>query len=114
MEQIVKFDYKTLSIQGQILWKFCRQILRDLKNGEYTDEQISALLSSVVAERYGYINPDDYLSADSAIKYLGVHRNQFFSLIKQYNVQCRKINGHPIGYHKKDLQRILNDLMKPQ
>lgn len=113
MELISKFDYKTLSIHGQLMWKFCRQILRDLKNGEYTDEQISRFLSSITAEKNGFINPENYFSAEKAMKFIGVHRNQFFALIKEHNVKCRKINGHPIGYHRDDLQRMKNSLNKP-
>lgn len=112
MEQIVKFDHKTLSVHGQLLWKFCRQILRDLKNGEYSDEQIERLMCSVISERNGYINPENYFSAEKAMKFIGVHRNQFFQLIKENNVKCRKINGHPIGYHKDDLLRIKKILDK--
>ena len=108
MEQIIKFDYKTLSIHGQLLWKFCRQILRDLKNGEYSEEQIERLICSLILERNGYINPDNYLPAEKAMKYLGVHRNQFFNLVKENNIKCRKINGHSIGYHRDDLQKIKN------
>lgn len=105
-----KFDYKTLSITKQHVWKFCKQILRDLKNGECTDEQVSSFISSVDAEKHGYINPEDYLPAEKAMKFVGVHRNMFFSLTKQYGIQCKKINGHSIGYHRSDLQKIKNTL----
>ena len=109
-----KFDYKSLSITKQYVWKLCKQILKDLRSGECTDEQVNDLISSISSEKNGYINPEDYLSAESAMKFLGVHRNQFFSLVKQYGIQCKRINGHPIGYSRKDLQRVLNDLTKPQ
>ena len=33
-----KFDYKTLSLKKQYVWKLCKQVLRDLKNGECTEE----------------------------------------------------------------------------
>jgi hypothetical protein len=103
-----KFDYKSLSITKQYIWKLCKQILKDLKSGECTEEQANNIMSNINAEKSGYINPDDYLSSENAMKYLGVHRNQFFSLVKEYDIQCKKINGHPIGYYKKDLQRIRN------
>ena len=40
-----KFDYKTLSLKKQYVWKLCKQLLRDLKNGECTDEQIDDLIA---------------------------------------------------------------------
>lgn len=101
-----KFDYKTLSLQGQYAWRLCKQILKDLKEGKCTDEQISSLVSSIDANKHGYIKPDDYLPAEKAMKVVRVHRNEFFTLTKQNNVQCRKINGHSIGYHKDDIQRL--------
>lgn len=103
-----KFDYKTLSLQGQYAWRLCKQILKDLKEGKCTDEQISTFVSSIDANKHGYIRPEDYLPAEKAMKVVRVHRNEFFILTKQNNVQCRKINGHPIGYHRDDIQRLCN------
>lgn len=107
-----KFDYKTLSIQGQYVWRLCKQVMHDLKDGTCTDEQINKIVSHINADKNGYIHPDDYLPADKAMKDLGVHRNQFFALTKEYNIQCKKINGHPIGYHKDDIQKLKNILNK--
>lgn len=101
-----KFDYKSLTETKQYVWKLCKQILKDLKSGECTDEQVSSLVSTIDANRNGYINPDDYLSAENAMKYVGAHRNQFFALIKKHGIQCKKINGHSIGYNKHDLDKI--------
>ena len=101
-----KFDFKTLSIEGQYAWRLCKQVMRDLRDGKCTDEQIRGIVSNIDADKNGYIHPDDYLPAEKAMKELGVHRNQFFTLIKEHNIQCKKINGHPIGYHKSDIQRL--------
>lgn len=105
-----KFDYKTLSLQGQYVWRLCKQVMRDLKGGSCTDEEISRIVSNIDADKNGYIHPDDYLPSEKAMKELGVHRNQFFTLIKEHNIQCKKINGHSIGYHKNDIQRLRNAL----
>lgn len=107
-----KFDFKTLSIEGQYAWRLCKQVMRDLRDGNCSDEQIHRIVAGVDADKHGYIHPDDYLPAEKAIKELGVHRNLFFALIKEHNIQCKKINGHPIGYHKDDIQRLRNILNK--
>lgn len=102
-----KFDYKTLPTKQQYVWQLCRQVMQDLKNGNgCTEEEINDIMVGVDARAKGYIHPDDFMSSDKAIKELGVHRNQFFSLIKEYGVECEKLNGHPIGYHKDDIRRI--------
>ena len=103
-----KFDYKTLSLQGQYVWKLCKQILRDLKNGECADEDIDRIIAGINAHKNGYINPEDYYPVEKAMKIMKVHRNEFFSLVKVAKVECRKINGHSIGYHKDDVQRMIN------
>ena len=105
-----KFDYKTLSLQGQYVWRLCKQVMRDLKDGNCTDEEINRIVSNIDADKNGYIHPDDYLPAEKAMKELRVHRNQFFALTKEHNIQCKKINGHSIGYHKNDIQRLQNAL----
>lgn len=105
-----KFDYKTLSLQGQYVWRLCKQVMRDLKDGKCTDEEINRIVSNIDADKNGYIHPDDYLPAEKAMKELRVHRNQFFALTKEHNIQCKKINGHSIGYHKNDIQRLRNHL----
>mgnify|MGYP003299611170 CR=1 FL=1 len=105
-----KFDYKTLSLQGQHVWRLCKQVMRDLKDGNCTDEEINRIVSNIEADKNGYIHPDDFLPAEKAMKELRVHRNQFFMLIKEHNIQCKKINGHSIGYHKNDIQKLCNAL----
>lgn len=107
-----KFDYKSLSLKKQYVWKLCKQILKDLKDGSCTDEQIDQLVATIDARQNGYINPEDYMSADKAMVMLGVHRNQFFSLVKEHDIQCKKINGHPIGYYKGDINLLKNILKK--
>ena len=110
--EATKFDYKTLSLKKQYAWKLCKQILKDLKGGNCTDEEIDQIIATTNARRYGYINPEEYLTADRAMIMIGVHRNQFFSLVKEHDVQCKKINGHSIGYHKSDIDRLITILQK--
>lgn len=104
-----KFGYKTLSLKKQYVWKLCRQVLRDLKNGECTEEQIDDLISKTEPRSRGYFREEDFVTADEAMKILclGKNRNRFFDLIKVYKIQSQTFNGVKIGYRKEEIFDIL-------
>ena len=103
-----KFDYKTLSLKKQYVWKLCKQVLRDLKNGECTEEQIDDLISKTEPRNRGYFREEDFVTADEAMKILclGKNRNRFFGLIKVYKIQCQTFNGVKIGYRKEEIYKL--------
>lgn len=112
-----KFDYKTLSIKKQYLWKLCKQILRDLKNGECTEEEIEDLIAKTEPRGRGYFREEDFVTADEAMRilHLGQNRNKFFDLIKVYKIESQTFNGVKIGYKKDEiyaLGRKLEDMGK--
>lgn len=109
MEEVKdKFDYKTLSLKKQYVWKLCKQVLRDLKNGECTEEQIDDLISKTEPRSRGYFREEDFVTADEAMKILclGKNRNRFFDLIKVYKIQSQTFKGLKIGYRVNDIHRI--------
>lgn len=108
-----KFDYKTLSIKKQYVWKFCKQILRDLKNGECTDEQIDDIISKTEPRSRGYFREEDFVNSNEAMKILslGHNRNRFFTLIKAYDIQAQTFNGMKIGYKKDDIYKLKEKLL---
>ena len=103
-----KFDYRTLSLKKQYVWKLCKQVLRDLKNGECTEEQIDDLISKTEPRSRGYFREEDFVTADEAMKILclGKNRNRFFDLIKVYKIQSQTFKGLKIGYRVNDIHRI--------
>ena len=109
-----KFDYKTLSLKKQYVWKLCRQVLRDLKNGECTEEQIDDLISKTEPRSRGYFREEDFVTADEAMKILclGKNRNRFFDLIKVYKIQSQTFNGVKIGYRKEEIYKLKERLAK--
>ena len=110
-----KFDYKTLSIKGQYVWKLCRQIMKDLKNGEgCTDEQIDDLISKTEPRSRGYFREEDFVTADEAMKILclGQNRNKFFGLLKVYNIQAQTFNGVKIGYRIEEIHKLKERLAR--
>ena len=109
-QETPKFDYKTLSLKKQYVWKFCKQILRDLKNGECTDEQIDEIVAGIEPHKHGYFREEDFVNSDQAMNMLqlGQNRNLFFTIIKTYKVEARTFKGKKIGYLKSDIVRVNN------
>jgi hypothetical protein len=109
-----KFDYKTLSLKKQYVWKLCKQVLRDLKNGECTEEQIDDLISKTEPRSRGYFREEDFVTADEAMKILclGKNRNRFFDLIKAYKVEAKTFNGVKIGYPKEEIYKLKERIAK--
>ena len=109
-----KFDYKTLSLKKQYVWKLCKQILRDLKNGECTDEQIDDLIAKTEPRSRGYFREEDFVTADEALKilHLGQNRNRLFTLLKVYKIESQTFNGVKIGYKKEEIHKLKETLAK--
>ena len=113
MEEI-KFDYKTLSLKKQYVWKLCKQILRDLKSGECTEKQIDDLISKTEPRSRGYFREEDFVTADEAMKILclGQNRNRFFDLLKVYKIQAQTFNGVKIGYRREEIHKLKERLVR--
>ena len=112
--QEAKFDYKTLSLKKQYVWKLCKQILRDLKNGECTEEEIDDLIAKTEPRSRGYFREEDFVTADEAMKILclGKNRNRFFDLIKVYKIESQTFNGVKIGYRREEIHKLKERLAK--
>ena len=114
-ENKAKFDYRTLSLKQQHVWKLCRQIMKDLKNGEgCTDEQIDDLISKTEPRSRGYFREEDFVTAEGAMKILGLgqNRNRFFDLIKVYKIQAQTFNGVKIVYNKEEIYKLKERLAR--
>lgn len=109
-----KFDYKTLSLKKQYVWKLCKQILRDLKSGECTEEEIDDLIAKTEPRSRGYFREEDFVTADEAMKilHLGQNRNRFFDLLKVYKIQAQTFNGVKIGYRREDIHKLGEKIAK--
>lgn len=109
-----KFDYRTLSLKKQYVWKLCKQILKDLKNGECTEEEIDDLISKTEPRSRGYFREEDFVTADEAMRILclGQNRNRFFDLLKVYKIQAQTFNGVKIGYKREEIHKLKERLAK--
>ena len=112
--QEAKFDYKTLSLKKQYAWKLCKQLLRDLKSGECTDEQIDDLIAKTEPRSRGYFREEDFVTADEAMRILclGQNRNRFFDLLKVYKIQAQTFNGVKIGYRREEIHKLKERLAR--
>lgn len=112
--QEAKFDYKTLSLKKQYVWKLCKQILRDLKNGECTEEEIDDLIARTEPRSRGYFREEDFVTADEALKILklGQNRNRLFMLLKAHKIESQTFNGVKIGYKKEEIYKLGERLNK--
>lgn len=109
-----KFDYKTLSLKKQYAWKLCKQLLRDLKDGNCTDDEIDDLISKTEPRSRGYFREEDFVTADEAMRILrlGQNRNKFFSLLKVYKIESQTFNGVKIGYRREEIHKLGERLAK--
>lgn len=93
----------------KVLDKLKEQVMTDCD-----DEQISKTLSNChPAIKDEYINPNDYCNADEAMDmlHLGYNRAKFFALTKKYGIKNHKVNNQPIGFLKKDIERLKDKLI---
>lgn len=85
--------------------KILTGLLLDLDTCSESD--LARILHSVESEKYGFIKVSNYVNVEGAMKFLGLtSRSIFFKLLKEYNIKSYKINNHPIGYHKKEIEEL--------
>ena len=109
-----KFDYKTLSNKKQYVWRLCKQILKDLKDGNCSEEEIDDLIANTEPRSRGYFREEDFVTADEALRilHLGQNRNKLFSLLKVYKIESQTFNGVKIGYKKEEIYKLKERLAK--
>lgn len=92
-----------------LLDKLKEQVVNDCDDEEVAETMTKFHPSS----REEYINPNDYCNADKAMDmlHLGYNRSRFFALTKKYGIKNHKINNQPIGFLKKDIERLKKELL---
>ena len=75
--------------------------------GDCSDEELQENMSRINCEANDdYINKNDYVNADQAIKILGIgyNRNKLFELTKKYGVVNHTLNNQHIGFKRKEIE----------
>lgn len=107
-----KFDYKTLPLNAQYVYRLCKQIIKDLKDGKCDEEQINDFIAKSEPRGLGYYREDDFVSVDEAMRILrlGRNRNLFFQLIKKYHIKANTFKGVKIGYKRDEIYKLNEQL----
>lgn len=100
---------KSLTPTGQVALKIIDTIREKLINNECDDKLLVDTVNKLNFEtNKDFINPNDYITADKAMKMLnlGYNRSKFFSLTKKYGIINYTINNQHIGFRKKDIEDL--------
>ncbi len=77
-------------------------------NGDCSDEELQENMTRIsIAANKDYINKNDYVNADQAMKILDVkNRTKFFDIINRYKVVNHTFNNQHIGFKRKEIESI--------
>lgn len=88
------------------LIKLLKTTITDISD-ECSDEEVGEAIALINPHRYGFFRECDFANTDECMKYLGVKsRKKFFELTKQHKIENKKVNNMPIGFRKKDIEKI--------
>lgn len=90
-----------------------KQVIRDIRSGTCSEEELVAALVKFNPETNGYIREDMFMNYDEAGKALGLgwNRNKLNDLCKLHGVVNHKFNNAHIGFKTKEIER-LKDFME--
>ena len=85
-----------------------KDVIKALKTGDCTEEEIVAMLEPFNPETNGYIKEGDYMNYDEACVALGIgwNRTRLNNLCKKYGNINHKFNNAHIGYAKRDIFKL--------
>lgn len=78
-------------------------------NGDCSDEELQENMTRIsMAANKDYINKNDYINVDQAMKMLGMkyNRNRFFELTKKYGIVNHTINNQHIGFKRQEIEEL--------
>lgn len=100
-------EVKETSLGSKML-RTLRFWAKQVKTGSCTDEEIGDALALASPERLGYIREEDYVSADEAIRILGMgkSRTRFFELTRKYGIEANTFKNVKIGFKRNDIIKL--------
>jgi hypothetical protein len=81
-------------------------------NGDCSDEELQENMTriSIVANK-DYINKNDYVNADQAMRILNTKaRQRFFKVVKEHGIINHTINNNHIGFKRKEIEELARKL----
>jgi hypothetical protein len=82
-------------------------------NGDCSDEELQENMTRIsIAANKDYINKNDYVNADQAMKILGIstNRQKLFQLTRKYGIENHTINNQHIGFKRKEIEELARNL----
>lgn len=102
---MLESKYNNLHTLNKV-WSLVKE---EIKNGHCDDIDIEESARQVM-DMFGeeYINPKEYMNYDEALDYLGLgyNRGKLNALCKQYGIINHRIRNVPIGFKRKDIERL--------
>lgn len=91
-----------------------KQVIRDIRSGTCSEEELVAALVKFNPETNGYIREDMFMNYDEAGKALGLgwNRNKLNDLCKLHGVANHKFNNAHIGFKTKEIERLKDFIKK--
>ena len=77
--------------------------------GDCSDEDLTRNMQRINLDiNSDYINKNDYINTDQAIKIIGkgCNRTKFFELTKKYGIKNHTLNNQHIGFLKKEIEEL--------
>jgi hypothetical protein len=77
-------------------------------NGDCSDEELQENMERMsIAANKDYINKNDYVNVEQAMKILNMkNRTKFFETMRRYGVANQTLNNQHIGYLRKEVEQI--------
>ena len=78
-------------------------------NGDCSDEELQENMTRIsIAANKDYINKNDYVNADQAMKILGIkyNRKRFFELTKKFVIVNHTMNNQHIVFLRKEIEEL--------
>lgn len=91
-----------------------KQVIKDIRSGTCSEEELVAALVKFNPETNGYIREDMFMNYDEAGKTLGLgwNRNKLNDLCKLHGVVNHKFNNAHIGFKTKEIERLKDFIKK--
>lgn len=85
-----------------------KQVIKDIRSGACSEEELVAALVKFNPETNGYIREDMFMNYDEACVELkiGWNRNKLNDLCKLYGIKNHKFNNAPIGFRADEIKRL--------
>lgn len=109
MGQEITINYNELSMIKRMAVEFLDSLKAKVISPECKEEEIMESMTKYhPSVNKDYFNPNDYCNYDEACKILKLSSNRakLRSLCDDYGIECVYIKNRPLGFPKKDIERL--------